>query len=172
MDWKKAVQPKTVTLTLKQVATCFDSCEFPVWLHPELNTSMLVHFIFANFLVSCGSVRPSARGEFPTSQSSHPPHLLEGDIAVPEHHVVAGVVQEAFLASHTQLWPRGLVSYRFETFEWDGRVEPVFLDSQMVNPESDHARGSLHQVQVSWLSFPKSSLHLSGKLQHPATDRT
>ena len=94
---------------------------------------MLVHFIFANFLVSCGSVRPSARGEFPTSQSSHPPHLLEGDIAVPEHHVVAGVVQEAFLASHTQLWPRGLVSYRFETFEWDGRVEPVFLDSQMVN---------------------------------------
>jgi len=27
----------------------------------------------------------------------------------------------------------GLVSYRFETFEWEGRVEPVFLDSQMVN---------------------------------------
>ena len=94
---------------------------------------MLVYIILVNFLSSYGSVRPSARGEFPTSQGSHTPHILEGDIAVPEDHVVAGVVQEAFLASNTQLWPRGLVSYRFETFEWEGRVEPVFLDSQMVN---------------------------------------
>ena len=25
------------------------------------------------------------------------------------------------------------MSFRFETFEWEGRVEPVFLDSQMAN---------------------------------------
>lgn len=99
----------------------------------ELNQNMLVYIMVANFLVSHGSVRPRARGEFPTSQGSQTLYLLEGDIAVPEHHLVAGTVQEAFLANHTQLWPRGLISYRFEMFEWEGRVEPVFLDSQLAN---------------------------------------
>ena len=95
--------------------------------------NMLIYILFANFLLSCASVRPRARGEFPSTQGSLTPHLLEGDIAVPEHHLVAGTVQEAFLANQTQLWPQGLVSFRFETFEWEGRVEPVFLDSQMAN---------------------------------------
>ena len=94
---------------------------------------MLIYIIFANFMLSSGSVSPRARGEFPTSQGSHTPHLMEGDIAVPEHHLVAGTVQEAFLANQAQLWPQGLISFRFETFEWEGRVEPVFLDSQMAN---------------------------------------
>ena len=70
---------------------------------------MLIHIIFANFLVSCGSVHPRARGEFPTNQGRTTPHLMEGDIAVPEHYLVAGTVQEAFLANQTQLWPQGLV---------------------------------------------------------------
>ena len=125
---------KICTLTRKQEPTSFGSydsvcCEA---VHgAEFN--MLIYILFANFLVSCGSVRPRARGEFPTSQGSHTPHLLEGDIAVSEHHLVAGTVQEAFLANQAQLWPQGLISFRFETFEWEGRVEPVFLDSQMAN---------------------------------------
>ena len=96
---------------------------------------MLISFLFANFLLSCESVHPRARGEFPSNQGSHTPHLFEGDIAVPEHHLVAGTVQEAFLANLTygQLWPQGFVFFRFETFEWEGRVEPVFLDFQMAN---------------------------------------
>ena len=122
------------TLTLQQEATSFGSydsvcCE--VVSGAEFN--MFISVLFANFFLSCGSVRPRARGEFASTQGSHTPHLLEGDIAVPVHHLVAGTVQEAFLANQTQLWPQGLISFRFETFEWEGRVEPVFLDSQMAN---------------------------------------
>ena len=96
------------------------------------SSDMLVFFTFANLLLSVVSVRPRARGEFATDDGQGA-HLVEGDMAVPGQDMVAGTVQEAFLANRTQLWPQGLVSYRFETFQWDGITEPVFLDSQMEN---------------------------------------
>ena len=60
--------------------------------------------------------------------------LLEGDILVPESQVGRGPEElDAFLSDPELLWPNGYVPYCFETFEWDGVVEPVFLDSQMDN---------------------------------------
>ena len=59
--------------------------------------------------------------------------MVEGDIAVPGNYTDTGDAAAAFLNEKTNLWPRGLVNYRFETFEWDGVVEPVFLNSQMDN---------------------------------------
>ena len=97
------------------------------------SSDMLVFFTFANLLLSVVSVRPRARGEFASHEGSQSGQLVEGDMAVPGQAMVAGTVQEAFLANRTQLWPQGLVSYRFETFQWDGITEPVFLDSQMEN---------------------------------------
>ena len=97
------------------------------------SSDMLAFLTFANLLVSVVSVRPRSRGEFATDNGGLGAHLLEGDMAVPGQAMVAGTVQEAFLANRTQLWPQGLVSYRFETFQWDGITEPVFLDSQMEN---------------------------------------
>ena len=97
------------------------------------SSDMLAFLTFANLLLSVVSVRPRARGEFATDDGGQGAHLVEGDMAVAGQDMVAGTVQEAFLANRTQLWPQGLVSYRFETFQWDGITEPVFLDSQMEN---------------------------------------
>ena len=38
-----------------------------------------------------------------------------------------------FRTAQNSLWPRGIVPYRIDTDEWDGLVEPVFLDSQIEN---------------------------------------
>ena len=71
------------------------------------------------------------RGNFVPPQTS--PSLVEGDIAVPETHLGTGQALGAFLTEPTKLWPRGLISYRFEMYEWDGTVEPIFLDEQIEN---------------------------------------
>ena len=73
----------------------------------------------------------SFRGNFSLPESTRP--LIEGDIAVPDTHTGRGSEQNAFLKDPTVLWPRGYVPYRIETFEWEGVVEPIFLDEQIEN---------------------------------------
>ena len=69
---------------------------------------MLAFLTFANLLLSVVSVRPRARGEFASHEGSQSGRLVEGDMAVPGQDMVAGTVQEAFLANRTQLWPQDL----------------------------------------------------------------
>ena len=52
---------------------------------------------------------------------------------MPESHTGTGDAAAAFLNKKTDLWPRGFVPYRFETFEWEGSKEPIFLDDQIAN---------------------------------------
>ena len=66
-------------------------------------------------------------------QSQVTPSLVEGDIAVPQRHLGTGQPLAAFLTEPSALWPRGLVSYRIETFEWEGVVEPIFSDEGVAN---------------------------------------
>ena len=91
--------------------------------------TIVVLFLFAK----CLAFAPPTRGTFDAAPSTSTPNLVEGDIAVPVDHLGAGIAPEAFLSKKTNLWPRGVVYYKFETYEWDGVVEPVFLDSQMEN---------------------------------------
>ena len=86
-------------------------------------------------VVHSEAFQPPSRGSFapPSLEQGSSTNLVEGDIAVPESHTGTGDAAAAFLNKKTDLWPRGFVPYRFETFEWDGVVEPVFLDSQMEN---------------------------------------
>ena len=39
----------------------------------------------------------------------------------------------AYLKDTSGLWPGANVPWRIETFEWDGIVEPIFLDEQIEN---------------------------------------
>ena len=82
--------------------------------------------------------------QFATAQSSPfrgnfiPPvttaTLLEGDILVPESQVGRGPEElDALLSDPELLWPNGYVPYCFETFEWEGSKEPIFLDDQIAN---------------------------------------
>ena len=86
-------------------------------------------------VVHSEAFQPPSRGSFapPSLEQGSSVNLVEGDIAVPGNYTDTGDAAAAFLNEKTNLWPRGLVNYRFETFEWDGVVEPVFLDSQMDN---------------------------------------
>ena len=81
----------------------------------------------------CLAFAPPSRGTFDDVLSTSTPNLVEGDMAVPVGHLGTGIAPEAFLSKKANLWPRGIVYYKFETFEWEGVVEPVFLDSQMEN---------------------------------------
>ena len=84
--------------------------------------------------VKCSAFAPPSRGSFdPAPSSLATPNLVEGDMAVPAGHLGAGTAPEAFLSKKATLWPRGAVYYQFETYEWEGVREPVFLDSQMEN---------------------------------------
>ena len=83
------------------------------------------------FLASPGGSSSNFRGNFVPPETS--PSLVEGDIAVPETHLGTGQALDAFLTDPTALWPRGVIPYRIETFEWDGIVEPIFLDEQIGN---------------------------------------
>ena len=74
---------------------------------------------------------PSYRRTIVQSQAT--PILVEGDISVPQSHLGTGEPLSAFLAQPSALWPRGLVSYRIETFEWEGKVEPIFSDEGVAN---------------------------------------
>ena len=83
------------------------------------------------FFTTPGALSADFRGNFVPPQTS--PSLVEGDIAVPETHLGTGLALDAFLTEPTALWPRGFIPYRIETFEWDGVVEPIFLDEQIEN---------------------------------------
>ena len=87
--------------------------------------------ILLGYLIAQGVCGNSFRGTFVPPETS--PTLVEGDIAVPESHVGKGSAQNAFLSDPTVLWHRGYVPYRIDTFEWDGVVEPIFLDDQIEN---------------------------------------
>ena len=78
-----------------------------------------------------GGLSANFRGNFVPPQTNS--SLVEGDIAVPETHIRTGQVVDAFLNEPTKLWPRGFIPYTFETFEWDGTVEPIFLKEQIDN---------------------------------------
>ena len=82
-------------------------------------------------LATPGAFAGAFRGTFvpPETTSS----LVEGDIAVPETYDGTGLVLGAFLANQSALWPRAFIPYRIETFEWNGKVEPIFLDDQIEN---------------------------------------
>ena len=82
------------------------------------------------FFVTLGGLSADFRGNFVPPQTS--PSLVEGDIAVPG----TGQALDAFLTEPSALWPRGFIPYRIETFEWDGIVEPIFLDDQIENIEN------------------------------------
>ena len=53
---------------------------------------------------------------------------------MPESQVRRGPEElDAFLSDPELLWPNGYVPYCFETFEWEGSKEPIFLDDQIAN---------------------------------------
>ena len=83
------------------------------------------------FFTTPGGLSANFRGNFVPPQTS--PSLVEGDIAVPETHLGTGLALDAFLNEPTALWPMGFIPYRIETFEWEGIVEPIFLDDQIEN---------------------------------------
>ena len=90
------------------------------------------------FFATPGGLSATFRGNFVPPQTS--PSLVEGDIAVPETHLKTGLALNAFLTEPTALWPRGFVPFRIETFEWDGIVEPIFLDDQIENITTAHGK--------------------------------
>ena len=92
------------------------------------------YFLLGVFAISRGSRLPQ-RGAFaPTPEiNSDLPFMVEGDIAVTERSLGSGIAMNAFRTAQDSLWPRGFVPYRIDTDEWEGLVEPVFLDSQIEN---------------------------------------
>ena len=90
------------------------------------------------FFATPGGISSTFRGSFVPPQTS--PSLVEGDIAVPEAHLGTGHALGAFLTEPTALWPRGFVPYRIETFVWDGKAEPIFLDEQIENITLAHGK--------------------------------
>ena len=83
------------------------------------------------FFATPGGLSANFRGNFVPPQTNQ--SLVEGDIAVPEIHLGTGLALDAFLIEPTNLWPRGFIPYRIETFEFDGIAEPIFLDDQIEN---------------------------------------
>ena len=96
---------------------------------------------------------PSYRGDFAPPRLTTNPNLVEGDMAVPESHLGTGLAPAAFIKARTHLWPRGVVYYRFETFEWEGVVEPVFSDSQLQNitQAHDHIMREVPCIKFMWV---------------------
>ena len=93
----------------------------------------MIGVCFLGLFAKCLAFAPPSRGTFDHVLSTSTLNLVEGDMAVPVDHLGMGIAPEAFLSKKANLWPRGIVYYKFETFEWEGVVEPVFLDSQMEN---------------------------------------
>ena len=83
------------------------------------------------FFATPGGLSANFRGNFVPPQNN--PSLFEGDIAIPETYLGTKQDPDAFINNSTKLWPRGYIPYTFETFEWDGTVEPIFLDDQIEN---------------------------------------
>ena len=95
---------------------------------------MIVGYLLLGVLASCGASRPPRRGAFapaPEISDSDTALMVEGDIAVTERNLGLGTPLNAFRSAQNSLWPRGVVPFRIDTDEWDGIVEPVFLDSQI-----------------------------------------
>ena len=93
---------------------------------------LLSSLVFLQWMLATpGAFAGAFRGTFvpPETTSS----LVEGDIAVPETYDGTGLVLGAFLANQSALWPRAFIPYRIETFEWNGKLEPLFLDDQIEN---------------------------------------
>ena len=76
---------------------------------------------------------PPSRGVFSPPVSTSSPHLVEGDMAVPASHLSSSLGRHSFLQSSSLLWPGAVIYFRFQLYEWDGVMEPLFLDSQMDN---------------------------------------
>ena len=105
---------------------CFPSF-FIIWCIMLLNS---LFYILTTQSVTAQS--SSFRGNFIPPETTAT--LLEGDILVPESHVGRGPEElDAFLSDPELLWPNGYVPYCFETFEWEGSKEPIFLDDQIAN---------------------------------------
>ena len=90
------------------------------------------------FFATPGGISSTFRGSFVPPQTS--PSLVEGDIAVPETHLGTGQALDAFLNETTALWPNGFIPYTFETFEWNGKKEPIFMDDQIDNVTLAHRK--------------------------------
>ena len=83
---------------------------------------------------SCRGPRPPRRGAFaPIPSDSDTSYLIEGDIALLPHPLGSEAALTSFVKDKTSLWPKGRIPYRIDEDEWDGTVEPVFLDSQIEN---------------------------------------
>ena len=91
------------------------------------------------------------RGPFVPPVTS--PSLVEGDIAVPESHLGRASEQHAFLSDPTVLWQRGYVPYRVDTFEWEGKMVPIFLDDQIANITSalETIMGDVPCIKFKWV---------------------
>ena len=92
--------------------------------------------------VTCAAFRPSRRGEFAPNPGHSDSNLEEGDIAEQGNLPGSRTALNAFLKAPA-LWQRGRVPYRIETDEWEGVVEPVFLDGQIAK-----IRQALGQIEM------------------------
>jgi len=92
---------------------------------------MLAAYLLCLFVAHDVVSVPSYRRTVIRSQVT--PTLVEGDIAVPQRHLETGQPLAAFLTEPSALWPRGLVSYCIQTFEWEGKVEPIFSAEGVAN---------------------------------------
>ena len=96
---------------------------------------MIVVYLLLGVFALCGASRPPRRGAFAPAPefTSDTPLIIEGDIAVTERSLGSETTMNIFRTVQDSLWPRGVVPYRIDTEEWQGIIEPVFLDTQIDN---------------------------------------
>ena len=101
---------------------------------------MLIIYLLGLF--SAQNVTSTTLKRSRASPPSRPtPVLVQGDIAVPVEHNGTGKELSAFLSKPSALWPKGVVSFWIETFEWDdGVIETVFTVDQKKNITEAHRR--------------------------------
>ena len=122
---KTTIQRKSLVTREPDKFPCF------AWQLPfTIEADMLFLCLLCVFAIP-GKVGANFRGNFVPPQTN--PKLVQGDIAVPETHLGERCTEDAFLADETSLWPNGFIPYRIETFEWEGKIEPIFTDDQISN---------------------------------------